>query len=313
MTGNVKAWHDDAMAMSGEQVSKMVVQLLSQVRRERSMTMEELADRAGVHRTYIGLLERSERQPTLATAIDIAAAMGVRLPDLLQTVFAEGNIAAPTVVTPPPVAVVPQSSRKAERSALRDASNLEARTSLTAESIARAIDSAYQTLDLLDEQLLSKNAPPVAQLVELANLSSIVGNLVGAGLAEHSQGRYTRNRPHAYPDLLATVSTVENIEVKTALETNRPKGHLAKAGHYLTFRYVLGGTNGSFLRGKANRGNTVFMWEVRFGYLSESDFSESNTPGDSGKTAVVKLTAFTSMETIYLDDARNPYSRNKGT
>ena len=35
-----------------------------------------------------------------------------------------------------------------------------------------------------------------------------------------------------------------------ALEKNSPKGHLAKAGFYLTYRYVLTDKDGTYIKGK---------------------------------------------------------------
>jgi transcriptional regulator with XRE-family HTH domain len=43
-----------------------------------------LAERAGLHQTYIGLLERGQRSPNLDTAKAIAKALKVPLADLIQ-------------------------------------------------------------------------------------------------------------------------------------------------------------------------------------------------------------------------------------
>ena len=56
----------------------------------------------------------------------------------------------------------------------------------------------------------------------------------------------------------------------------------------------------------------VYIWEVRFGYLHESDFDESNTPGDSGKTAVVKNEVLKGMERIYFCPDYFPYANLNG-
>ena len=40
-------------------------------------SQEELADRAGIHRTYIGGIERGERNPTLTMIHRLARALGV--------------------------------------------------------------------------------------------------------------------------------------------------------------------------------------------------------------------------------------------
>ncbi len=57
------------------------------VRRYRHMlglSQEELADRANIHRTYIGGIERGERNPTLTMIQRIATALGVTPGTLLE-------------------------------------------------------------------------------------------------------------------------------------------------------------------------------------------------------------------------------------
>jgi hypothetical protein len=139
----------------------------------------------------------------------------------------------------------------------------------------------------------------------------MIGNIVGGAIARHSGGLYERSGPHKYQDLRSTADG-EHVEIKTALESNRPKGHLSKAGYYLTFRYVLGDHDGSYARGKDTRGEVVSIWEVRFGYLRTSDFDESNTPGDSGKTAVVKTEVLKAMERVYFAPEYFPMARVDG-
>jgi transcriptional regulator with XRE-family HTH domain len=52
------------------------------LRRERGWSQEELARRTGRHWTYIGGVERGERNPTLEVVADIAKAFGVSIGDL---------------------------------------------------------------------------------------------------------------------------------------------------------------------------------------------------------------------------------------
>lgn len=54
------------------------------LRRGRQMSQEELADRAGVHRTYLGGVERGERNPSLRNITRIAEALGVPTGDLFH-------------------------------------------------------------------------------------------------------------------------------------------------------------------------------------------------------------------------------------
>ena len=66
---------------------------------------------------------------------------------------------------------------------------------------------------MIDDQLVSRGSAPIGKLVELANLSSMIGNLVGGCLADSSGGLYVGNRPHAYPDLLALKEPAQPLEL----------------------------------------------------------------------------------------------------
>lgn len=53
-------------------------------RRRAQLSQQELADRAGVHRTEIGLLENGRRTARIDTAMQIAGALEVDPRDLLR-------------------------------------------------------------------------------------------------------------------------------------------------------------------------------------------------------------------------------------
>lgn len=53
-------------------------------RKAKSWSQEELASRAGLHRTYIGAVERCEKNITLLNAERIARALEVALVDCLK-------------------------------------------------------------------------------------------------------------------------------------------------------------------------------------------------------------------------------------
>ena len=183
-----------------------------------------------------------------------------------------------------------------------------ARFGLTTEMIRTAITFVHETLDMIDGPLLEKGGRRLADLLELANLSAIIGNLFRVGIVSASHGNFAVNRPHTYPDLLAVAEGCKDIEIKVALEGNQPKGHLAKPGPHLTLRYVLGGADGSFLRGKENRGSVAWGWEVREGSLLKKHFRISNPKGDSGKTAVVGAQGMSALKFVYGDLTLCPLS-----
>jgi transcriptional regulator with XRE-family HTH domain len=280
--------------------------LCKELRRNQNLTIEHLADLADIHRTTIGLFERHERTPTLTVAEQIATALGYPLHELLQEASRRdaGQIKKED-------AAAFHKARKTSAGDIRNEAYFRELTGLTGKQLLCAIDSCYQVLDTIDEQLVKKSSVPISNLVELANLSSMVGNLLGAGLAECSGGLYERNKPHTYPDLLPIGEGATNLEIKISLETNKPKGHLPKAGTYLTFRYVLGDKLANFARGKDNRGDTVWIWEVKAGVLEEEDFACSNTAGDSGKTAVIKTEKHNNMKLIYYVPHLLPYAARK--
>jgi len=55
-----------------------------ELRETRGLSQEELAFRARVHRTYLGGIERGERNPALKNIAAIAEALGVTLSELFM-------------------------------------------------------------------------------------------------------------------------------------------------------------------------------------------------------------------------------------
>ncbi|MEW6349575.1 MAG: helix-turn-helix transcriptional regulator [Thermodesulfobacteriota bacterium] len=53
------------------------------LRHDRNLSQESLADLCGFHRTYIGSVERCERNVTLSTLEALSDALGVTIQDLL--------------------------------------------------------------------------------------------------------------------------------------------------------------------------------------------------------------------------------------
>ncbi len=67
---------------------------------------------------------------------------------------------------------------------------------LTAEMIFERVRSTYGTLDMIDAKMLESDLPRLSELVELANLSSIIGNLLAAGIVRASGRMFKRAGPH---------------------------------------------------------------------------------------------------------------------
>lgn len=258
---------------------------VQEVRTQKGLSLEKLAEMAGLDRTAIGLIERGLRDPLLTTAVAIASALQTPLPDLIRADDARR-----------PAGVL--SSTKCD-----------ALQGLDSKVIGAAIGRTYDVLDMLDRELLAHGAPPLSQLLELANLSAVVGNIFGGEVATLSGGSWKRNGPHKHPDLLKLATTAagieveasEGIEIKVALEGNNAKGHLPKPGAHITLHYVLTHSDPARAWTRGERGDRVSIWMVKAGWLAEEDFNISNTEGDSGKTAVINAAARDRMDTVYFD------------
>ena len=57
---------------------------LRKARQEKRLSQEDLAELASLHRTYVGSVERAERNVSIDNMERLAAAVGVTLPELLR-------------------------------------------------------------------------------------------------------------------------------------------------------------------------------------------------------------------------------------
>ena len=67
--------------------NQILLALAKRVRAERKrlgLSQEDFADKAGFHRTYIGMIERAERNITLLNIHKLAEAFGLSISKLLK-------------------------------------------------------------------------------------------------------------------------------------------------------------------------------------------------------------------------------------
>lgn len=65
-----------------EDVLKLFGVLVRQLRKDKNWSQEELAYRTGFHRTYIGMVERGERNVSLKNIKKFAEAFGISIKEL---------------------------------------------------------------------------------------------------------------------------------------------------------------------------------------------------------------------------------------
>jgi transcriptional regulator with XRE-family HTH domain len=58
-------------------------EIVREARKAKSLSQEQLADRAGLHRTYIGMIERGEKNLTLTNIAKVAQALEMPLHTLV--------------------------------------------------------------------------------------------------------------------------------------------------------------------------------------------------------------------------------------
>ena len=57
------------------------------IREAKGLSQDELAARAGIHRTFVGRVERGETNITMKTLYKIASGLGILMPELLPSEF----------------------------------------------------------------------------------------------------------------------------------------------------------------------------------------------------------------------------------
>lgn len=57
---------------------------IRELRASKKWSQEDLADQTGFHRTYIGMIERGERNPSLKNLKKFADAFGIELSQLMK-------------------------------------------------------------------------------------------------------------------------------------------------------------------------------------------------------------------------------------
>lgn len=67
--------HRDILEKFGDKMQK--------ARKAQGISQEELASMLAMHRTYIGMVERGERNPTIRTLYKISKALKIKSSDLL--------------------------------------------------------------------------------------------------------------------------------------------------------------------------------------------------------------------------------------
>lgn len=67
-----------------KEFTRLLSEKLKEVRKNKKMTQQELAEKAGLHLTYVGHLELGKYHPTVFVMWKITKALGVSMNDLTE-------------------------------------------------------------------------------------------------------------------------------------------------------------------------------------------------------------------------------------
>lgn len=69
--------------MKKSEINIKIGNKIKEIRQSKGLSQEQLAEIAEVHRTYVGMIERAEKNITLVSLEKIAKALGIGTKDLL--------------------------------------------------------------------------------------------------------------------------------------------------------------------------------------------------------------------------------------
>lgn len=72
--------------IKSDMLAQIFGQVLKKVRKKRGLSQESLGFISGYHRTYISLIERGNKIPTLQTLFNLASALNIPPSDLVKRV-----------------------------------------------------------------------------------------------------------------------------------------------------------------------------------------------------------------------------------
>jgi transcriptional regulator with XRE-family HTH domain len=164
---------------------------LKHYREAAGLSQEDLAAAADLDRTYISMLERGLKSPTLTTIEKLSSCLGTEAQRLVRPANTSKAIRAPRDY------IIRGSARWARIQRANEMINVRANL---------LVDAVGATHDLIDD--IYAVDLDIAEVLGMRNLSAFIGELYAAALIRISNGLFVKN-PHqdGYPDLLLLDNT----------------------------------------------------------------------------------------------------------
>lgn len=269
-------------------ILKTIGQNLRFFRKKNGLSQEQLAELAHLHRTYIGAVERGEKNISAKNIEKIAAVIGVephlllqKATDPLSTEPIQNNCEKEACV---PVPLKPGSFNKE--------CNLP--YGLEVDHIKKAMDEFLAFIGFLNQQLHTKQMPRLESFLMPANFSSIVGEFMNASIPNYCASLVKNQYHNGHPDLIPAGIFPENsvqysskgVEIKGSRHGRGWQGHNPEAVWLMVFHFDSNTSNDK----KKNTEPKPFGFKgVYAAQLEESDWNFSGRSATSRRTITASV------------------------
>jgi transcriptional regulator with XRE-family HTH domain len=196
-----------------EPAQQLIGRLIRSLREQRSLTLEQLASRAGITYQYLSGVENGKENFTIGVLEKIAEALPFSMSALVTAAYHEEEALA---------------SPHAEPQWFRPAVPLP--DGLTAKHLEAAANQAVLVVHRINKHLVSATGRPLQRFIQGNNFSGLVSNILCDALDSNSPYRHNSHQKH--PDLInpsANQGKGEGLEVKATIKVG--KGGESHNGH----------------------------------------------------------------------------------
>lgn len=178
-------------------------------RESQSLTLEQLASRAGITYQYLSGVENGRENFTIGVLERLAVALEVKLHKLVEQALVASSPSAPPTVN---------------RSFFRQSVPLPG--ALTYADLASAMDRTQAIFHHINKNMTEEVGRPLQHLIQGNNFSGLVSNVFSDAMDQCTC--FTHNHHQKYPDLICS-STETGLEVKATVQIG--KGGESHNGH----------------------------------------------------------------------------------
>jgi transcriptional regulator with XRE-family HTH domain len=265
------------------------------LREQRQLTLEQLANQAGISYQYLSGLETGKENFTIGVLENIARSLSLQVNVIVALAYQEGGALAAPRVNP-----------------AYFRSNVPLPDRLTAAHIEAAANTTQLIVHRINHHLHLETGKPLSEFIQGNNFSGIVSNIFCYALDAVSP--YKHNSHTDYPDLICPEGNAgrgEGLEVKATI--NVGKGGESHNGH--------GGWHAVACFRRDPRGDIVFIHIMVARLNSHRDpnpdwkYQKSTVKSDSGsqrtETYITTLSGTTKLRdgTVYLDPTQVDFKR----